>query len=107
MRANSIIMLVLAVVFGTIAVFLTQSWLQSQASLANRGPVEEAIKVQTIVVAARPLRFGMQVKPDNLKEVPWPGASVPEGGFAKISDLLTKEGERFVLSAIEPNEPIY
>ena len=38
MRANSIIMLVLAVVFGTIAVFLTQSWLQSQASLASKAP---------------------------------------------------------------------
>lgn len=107
MRANSIIMLVLALVFGTIAVFLTQSWLQSQTSLANRGSVEEAIKVQTIVVAARPLRFGMQVKPDNLKEIPWPGASIPEGGFGKISELLTDDGERFVLSAIEPNEPIY
>lgn len=107
MRANSIIMLVLALVFGTIAVFLTQSWLQSQASLASRAPIQEAIKVQTIVVAARPLRFGMQVKPDNLKEIPWPGASIPEGGFGKISELLTDEGERFVLSAIEPNEPIY
>ena len=107
MRANSIIMLVLAVVFGTIAVFLTQSWLQSQASLANRGPAEEAIKVQTIVVAARPLRFGMQLKPDNLKEIPWPGTSIPEGGFGKVSDLLTEDGARFVLSAIEPNEPIY
>ena len=89
MRANSIIMLVLALVFGTIAVFLTQSWLQSQASLASRAPAQEAIKVQTIVVAARPLRFGMQVKPDNLKEVPWPGATIPEGGFGKISELLT------------------
>ncbi len=107
MRANSIIMLVLALVFGTIAVFLTQSWLQSQASLANRGPAESAIAVQTIVVAARPLRFGMQLKPDNLKEIPWPGASIPEGGFSSIEDLLTKEGERLVLSAIEPNEPIY
>jgi pilus assembly protein CpaB len=107
MRANSIIMLVLALVFGTIAVFLTQSWLQSQASLASRGPAQQAVEVQTIVVAARPLRFGMQVKPDNLKEIPWPGGSIPEGGFGKISDLVTKEGERFVLSAIEPNEPIY
>ena len=107
MRVNSIIMLVLALVFGTIAVFLTQSWLQSQASLANRGPVEKAVKVQTIVVAARPLRFGMQLKPDNLKEIPWPGSSVPEGGFTKITEIMSKDGERFVLSAIEPNEPIY
>ena len=107
MRANSIIMLVLALVFGTIAVFLTQSWLQSQASLANKAPTQKAVEVQTIVVAARPLRFGMQLKPDNLKEIPWPGASIPEGGFGKIDDIMTKEGERFVLSAIEPNEPIY
>lgn len=107
MRANSIIMLVLAVVFGVIAVFLVQSWLQGQVSLAGKQP--EAVMpepTETIVVAARPLRFGATLKPDALKEIPWPGGARPSGSFSKVSELITEEGERAVLSAIEINEPV-
>ena len=107
MRANSIVMLILAVVFGVIAVFLVQSWLQGQASLAGRQPeATMPAPTETIVVAARPLRFGATIRADAIKEIPWPGGSLPEGSFSKISELITEEGERAVLSAIEVNEPV-
>ncbi len=107
MRANSIIMLVLALVFGVIAVFLVQSWLQGQVSLAGRQPAAALpAPTETIVVAARPLRFGAVLRADSLKEIPWPSGSAPEGSFKKISELTGEDGERAVLSAIEVNEPV-
>jgi pilus assembly protein CpaB len=96
-----------AVLFGLLAVFIAQSWLNSQAEMrmrsleANRKPIE----TQTIVVASRPLRFGTELGASSLRELAWPENAVPAGAFAKISDLMAA-GRRVVLTAIEANEPV-
>jgi pilus assembly protein CpaB len=106
-RTSTIVMIALAVVFGLLAVFVAQSWLNSQTEQrmksleANRKPTS----TRTIVVAAKPLRFGNEVTSAQLREVGWPEAALPEGAFSKISDLLS-DGRRVVLTAIEPNEPV-
>jgi len=61
--------------------------------------------MQTIVVAAKPLRFGTELSAGMLRETPWPTASMPSGAFAKISDVIG-QGRRVVLTPIEPNEPV-
>jgi pilus assembly protein CpaB len=102
---NSIIMLLLAFVFGTGAVFLTKIWLNNQqASLIT--PVEAtATPTATIVVAAVPMRFGDQLQVDKLSEIPWPTGNVPTGTFSTKEELL-EAGERYVITALEVNEPI-
>jgi pilus assembly protein CpaB len=106
-RISTIVMIGFAVLFGLLAVFIAQSWLNSQAEMrvrnleANRKPVV----TQTLVVASKPLRFGAELTPSSLREIPWPEDAVPAGAFAKISDLMTT-GRRVVLTAIELNEPI-
>ncbi len=106
-RISTIVMIGFAVLFGLLAVFIAQSWLNSQAEMrmrnleANRKPIE----TQTIVVASRPLRFGAELSSSSLRELPWPENAVPAGAFAKISDLMAS-GRRVVLTAIEANEPI-
>lgn len=108
MRASTIVMIGFAVVFGLLAVFIGQAWLNSQADArarsmeANKQP---AVPSQTIVVAKQALRFGMELNADMLIEVPWPSAALPAGAFAKMSELLSG-GRRVVLAAIEPNEPV-
>lgn len=96
-----------AVVFGLLAVFIAQSWLNNQASMQARNfeANKKSVAMQTIVVAKQPLRFGTELNASMLEEVPWPAASTPAGAFTKISDLL-KGGRRVVLTAIEPNEPV-
>ena len=107
MRFSTIVMIGFAVLFGLLAVFIAQSWLNSQAEMrmrsleANRKPIE----TQTIVVASRPLRFGAELTSSSLREIAWPENAVPAGAFAKISDLLAA-GRRVVLTAIEANEPV-
>jgi pilus assembly protein CpaB len=106
-RKSTVVMIAFAVVFGVLAVFVAQSWLNSQAERrmrsleANRKPVS----TRTIVVAAKPLRFGQELTAAQLREMEWPTDALPSGAVSKISDLVS-EGRRVALTAIEPNEPV-
>jgi pilus assembly protein CpaB len=106
-RTSTIVMIAMAAVFGLLAVFVAQTWMNSQAEARLRNTPNQAPQVaaRTLVVAAKPLRFGNELKADMLREVPWPDDAPPPGAFIKISDLLTG-GKRIVLTAIEANEPV-
>jgi pilus assembly protein CpaB len=102
------VMIGFAVLFGLLAVFVAQSWLNTQAELRMKSLETKAtpISTQTVVVAARSLAFGSDLSaPLTLKEVAWPEGSLPAGVFSKASEL-TSGGKRMVLTPIELNEPI-
>jgi pilus assembly protein CpaB len=102
-------MIAFAVMFGLLAVFVSQSWLNSQAEQRMRSleanNKKNPASTSTIVVAAKPLRFGNELAAAQLREVEWPQKSLPNGAFAKVADVLNA-GKRVVLTAIEPNEPL-
>src|SRR5215218_1525031 len=95
-----------AVVFGVLAVFIAQTWLNNQAELRakNIEAQKKLVPTRTIVVANRPLRFGSELSARSLREVPWPEEALPAGSFSKISELT--EGRRIALTAIDVNEPV-
>ena len=100
-------MIAFAVVFGLLAVFLANSWLNNRADEARRSLEAQrkaAPPAHTIVVARRPLRFGDVLGTLSLRELPWPDDSVPAGAFGKVSELTSTK--RIVLAPIEVNEPI-
>jgi pilus assembly protein CpaB len=96
-----------AVLFGLLAVFLAQTWLNNQADARMRN-FEAQRKVpapeRTIVVANRPLRFGDELNATALREMPWPQDALPAGAFGKIADLTA--GKRVVLMPVDVNEAI-
>ncbi len=94
-----------AVVFGLLAVFIAQVWLNNQASLRAKVEPAKTIASQTVVVAKQPLRFGTELTAAMLQEVPWPSDALPNGAFAKVHDIMAG-GRRVVLAAIEANEPV-
>jgi pilus assembly protein CpaB len=94
-----------AAVFGVLAVFIAQVWLNNQADKRARSMETKPVVTQTIVVAKEPLRFGTELKAAMLREIPWPEQAIPTGAFRKIADVLS-HGRRVVLTAIEANEPI-
>jgi pilus assembly protein CpaB len=96
-----------AVVFGLIAVFIAQVWLNNQANMRakNLDANKTTVATQTVVVAKQPLRFGTELNASMLQEVPWPSNSLPSGAFARIQDIVSG-GRRVVLAAIEANEPV-
>ncbi|WP_346016449.1 Flp pilus assembly protein CpaB [Mesorhizobium sp. XAP4] len=103
MRANTLIMIVLAGVFGVLAVVLVNIWLAGQRSaMAQTGLVQGS----TVVVAAMPLKFGDALSTDNLREVAWPAGAVPAGAFRSAKELLAGDGAKQALQAIGVNEPI-
>ena len=106
MRKSTIVMIAFAVVFGLLAVFVAQSWLDSQAEMRMKSlnAQKKPIATRTIVVASKPLRFGNELTAQHLREMTWPEAELPNGSFAKIAELLN--GKRVVLTPIEINEPI-
>jgi len=100
-------MLASAVLFGLLAVFVAQAWLNNQTERLKPGDASPApvAATKTVVVASQPLRFGHQLSPQTLREVAWPEGAVPTGTFTTVADLLAP-GKRIVLYSIEPNEPI-
>src|ERR1700689_1712727 len=96
-----------AVLFGLLAVFLAQTWLNNQADARMRNfeaqrkaPAPE----RTIVVANRPLRFGDEISSMSLREQPWPADALPAAPFGKIAALTAEK--RLVLMPIDVNEAI-
>ena len=90
MRTSTIVMIGFAVLFGLLAVFLAQTWLNNQAE--QRMKSLEAQKkhpapARVIVVASKPLRFGNELSPLSLRELPWPEDALPAGSFGSIKEL--------------------
>jgi pilus assembly protein CpaB len=107
-RFSTILMIGFAVVFGLLAVFLAQSWLNSQAEMRARSleaQQKKPIATRTLVVASKPLRFGTELTAQHLREMGWPQDALPAGSFATIAELLSS-GRRVALTAIETNEPV-
>jgi pilus assembly protein CpaB len=96
-----------AVLFGLLAVFLAQVWLNNQADQRMKSleaQSKTAPPARTIVVAGRALRFGDELSAVALREMPWPENALPAGAFGKIADLTS--GKRVVLMPIDVNEAI-
>ena len=75
MRKSTIVMIAFAGLFGLLAVFLAQTWLKNQTEMRMRSleaQRKSAPPAHTIVVAARPLRFGDELSAGSLREMPWP-----------------------------------
>jgi len=106
-RSKTVVMILLAVVFGAMAIFAGQRYLDRQSSRFREVQlVPKPAPTETIVVAALPLKFGVEVTRQHLREIAWPEGSVPRGAFAKIDELLDGKTRRVALAALEENEPV-
>jgi len=100
MRKSSVMILVVALLMGGSAAYLTRSWLKDQTRASSA-----VQQVGTIVVAAESLAYGTTMTPDNVVEIPWFSNTLPEGAFAVKDDLLSG-GRRVVLSPLKRGEPV-
>lgn len=99
MRRGNLIILLVALVMGTIAALMARSWIERHTQ------PQAATATATIVVANAQLPFGAVLTEDNTVEIPWASRQLPDGAFSKKIDLL-KDGRRVALSAIERSEII-
>jgi pilus assembly protein CpaB len=107
MRKANLLILVLALVMGGLAAMMARSWVNNQAG-AVPAPVSN-----TIVVAKVKMGFGTELTRDNVTEIHWAAATVPEGAFRTKEELFKKDGKkdgddvrRVALTPIDRNEPV-
>jgi pilus assembly protein CpaB len=105
-RSKTLIMIGIAIVFGLAGVLIAQKWLDRQSSRMREAQVvPKPVSTATIVVVASPLRFGTELSPQHLREVPWPEGAIPKGAFASVKEILDGT-KRAALVAMEENEPV-
>ena len=107
MRTSTFVMIGFAVLFGLLAVFQAQIWLNNQADERLKSidaQRKAAPPARSIVVANKPLRFGDELTSAALREMPWPDNALPAGAFGKIADLTS--GKRVVLMPLDTNEAV-
>ncbi|WP_128891678.1 Flp pilus assembly protein CpaB [Erythrobacter sp. HKB08] len=102
MGNRNLLILIGAIVIGLIAVFLANSYFSGVEQRQER--VAEEQQLTRIAVATQPLEFGAPLTPENVRLQNFPAASVPEGAFTNLEQLLN--GSRVALRPIVPNEPI-
>ncbi len=107
MRSTTWISLGVSLILALIAVFGMRSYLTGQRDLLSQQGGTAPKAQNTIVVAAQPMRFGKLVEPTSLKVIDWPAATVPEGAFRTIDEVIGDTGkQRYVMAAIEKDEPV-
>jgi pilus assembly protein CpaB len=106
-RTSTFVMIGFAVLFGLLAVFLAQIWLNNQADERLKSidaQRKAAPPTRTIVVAGKPLRFGDELNSSSLREIPWSETALPAGAFGKIAEVTA--AKRIVLMPIDTNEAV-
>lgn len=110
MRLKVSLLIPLSIVLGLAAVQSGRTWLDRQMNeRARMLEAQNRVKPQafsTIVVAKEPLRYGSELTPGLLKEIPWPADQLPQGAFQKVADIQKEKVKRYALSSILINEPI-
>lgn len=106
-RTGTLVMLIVALLFGGLAVFIAKAWLANQQAQVSQQVTPEPVQVETqkIVVAKTELKFGQPITPEVVTELDWPKQALPEGSFPTIADI-NKDGTRVVLMPMGVNEPI-
>ncbi len=87
--------ILLALAFGVVASVLSYGYIQGQMN--KKGPV-----LTPIVVASKDLTFGETLKPENMKVVMYPEASIPKGAYGTPDSLVGQLTKVF----LKENEPI-
>ena len=98
----------LAIVFGGSAVLMAQRWTNRRAGCrppAGTSSKARPLPVGTIVVAAKPLRYGMDIR-ERRPRGALAARRPATGAYKTVAEVLAGNGKRVVLSAIEPNEPV-
>ena len=94
-RIRIFIVLVIALSAGGVFAYATYRYVQQPAAAAS-------MKTKSVVVAAADLQLGKELKPEDVRMIEWPEASVPAGTFTSADDIMG----RGVISPIVQNEPV-
>lgn len=110
MRLVFLLVLLLGILMAGFAGYTAMQRFGFYNSEINRWKKEAAKNVKTdkVVLAARELKFGQALEPDDVKVVLFPETAIPENAFRSLEEVFGKESEdkpaRAVLRIMEPLE---
>lgn len=81
-RIRVFIVLALALSAGGVLAFGTYSFMQNTPAKAA------SMQTRPVVVATTDLQVGAELAADDLQTIQWPANAVPEGAFARTSDVI-------------------
>lgn len=84
-KYGTLIALVVAVVFGILAVVLANKWMSTRDR--NQAAIAEQVPLTKVVIAARDLEIGTKLTQENLVLADWPKANAPKGSFSRTEDV--------------------
>ncbi|WP_204115350.1 Flp pilus assembly protein CpaB [Shimia biformata] len=110
MRSIFAVVLMVGLGLAGFAVYMAQNYIQGYQAALEQERAQRAPAIETVdaFVMNRAIKYGEDLKPEDVRMVKWPKNTMPEGLFTKKEALFSgKEGEhRVVLRAMEKNEPI-
>ena len=90
------------------AVYMAQNYIDAyQSALAKeRAAHKPAIETVEVLVAAKALRYGEILDPEDVKAVQWPKNALPANVYTSAAELFPENDsrKRYVLRAMEPHE---
>jgi len=85
------------------ALVVSSVFYQMSARAGGGGaPRKEDSDMKEVVIAAKPLQVGVNVKPDDIKVIKMPASAFPKGGFSKPEEVI----DRPLISNILLDEPV-
>ncbi|RTQ99634.1 Flp pilus assembly protein CpaB [Halomonas nitroreducens] len=88
-RKGIVAMFLASLVMAAGAALVAMNWMQQQGS-------DDVAKVSQVVVATVEIPFGSRVQASDLKLMPMPPESVPEGSFSDIEDVVGRVNTQVV-----------
>ncbi|PLX81852.1 MAG: Flp pilus assembly protein CpaB [Desulfuromonas sp.] len=101
-RYGALIALGLAILFGTVAVVLTNQWLSSQPGQTATTQAPAQSKTVPVVMATEDLGIGSRLSDQNLTVTQWPEDHVPRGAFNSVDQL----SGRVAVTPLSAGQPI-
>ncbi|KPA13277.1 Pilus assembly, Flp-type CpaB [Candidatus Magnetomorum sp. HK-1] len=109
-RKQSVIFFLVAIIFASMAAYVSRLWIASEAENAQRSQ----IKTASVVVAVQNMKKGHVLKKTDLAVQQWPLKNLPKGFYSRIihvEEKLTQQeiikGQAIVKSAITDNNSAF
>ena len=98
---QSIVLFILASIFGLGATMYANRWVQNQ--LGNSDTVKAEADLVSVVVAAREIPYGKVIEEMHLRNVEWPKDLIPAESFHDVSQVIGKIANQKILEG----EPVF
>ncbi|PLX77417.1 MAG: Flp pilus assembly protein CpaB [Desulfuromonas sp.] len=85
-KYGALITLGLAVLFGLLAVWMTNQWLQERGS-GQVATASTPVETEQVVVAATDIPLGSRLTGETLAMTEWPAGKAPRGSFNSVEEL--------------------